>query len=115
MTTTTVQPSVEVTRALVEVVDPGLVAKVAELRRRLEEISPEVIALLEEARETLEHRCYPATDQVSCNPIGADCKVTDHIMAAIGADELDRLVMAVWRACKVDCCEASKGKHSDAA
>ncbi len=68
-------------------VDPDLVAAITDARRRLDRISPEVIALLAEVRQ-LEARVFQVADVVDGAPGDASWETVDRVMVATGASEL---------------------------
>jgi hypothetical protein len=83
----TIPASPEVTIADVRGVDPGLVAEITDARRRLDQISPEVIALLGEVRQ-LERRAFEVAEVIDNAPGDASWETCDRVMLATGAKEL---------------------------
>lgn len=85
----TVPPSIEVVFAHLRGNDPTLVAEITDARRRLEEISPEVIALLTEVRQLTE-RAFDAAASISGDPIGQGWMTGEvgRVREVTGTDEL---------------------------
>jgi hypothetical protein len=101
-TITTIPTGPEATIWRVRRVDPTLLAEITEARRRLEEISPEVIALLLEVAQ-LEERAFDAADAIAGQ--GADSWKTgevDRVMEATGAGDLGHQAMLLAVAYPID-------------
>jgi len=87
----TIPPSPEVAahelRGTVRGVDADLVAEITDARRRLDRISPEVIALLGEVR-ALERRVFHVADVIDGRPDDATSETCDRVVEATGTNEL---------------------------
>ena len=85
--TSTIPASPEVVLASVRGVDPDLVADITDARRRLDRISPAVIALLLEVAR-LEGRMVDVANEIDCNPLGASHETWARVSEVTGAREL---------------------------
>ncbi len=87
----TIPPSPEVAahelRGTVRGVDADLVAEITDARRRLDRISPEVIALLAEVRQ-LEARAFEVADVIDNAPGDATWETMERVRVATGVEEL---------------------------
>lgn len=88
ITTSNVPPSPEVTLADVRGNDPTLVAEITDARRRLDEIGPEVIALLTEVAQ-LEERVCDAAEAMGTDEIGI-APAWGQVFEVTGAEELHK-------------------------